>query len=55
MCDSEKARFEGVGRLSIGVLNCSTVDLTADVISSREVYGKQTFRMALLMVSKQFV
>ena len=47
MCDSEKVRFEGVWRLSRGVLYCSTVDLMAVVISSREVYGKQTFKIAL--------
>jgi hypothetical protein len=37
MCDSEKVRFEGVGRLCIGVLYVSTVFITAVVISWREV------------------
>jgi len=33
MCDSEKARLDGVGRLCIGVLYVSTVFITAVVIS----------------------
>lgn len=45
--DSENVRFEGVGRLWMGVLYVSTVFMTAVVISSREVYGKQTLRTAL--------
>lgn len=37
MCDSEKVRLEGVGRLCIGVLYVSTVFMTAVVISCRDV------------------
>jgi len=36
----------------MGVLNVSTVFMTAVVISWRDVYGKQMFRMALQMLDR---
>lgn len=41
--DGEK----GVLRGGVGARNSCTVDFTAEVISAREVYGKQMFRTAL--------
>jgi hypothetical protein len=55
MWDSENVRFEGVERLWMGVLYVSTVFMTAVVISSREVYGKQTLRTALWRVSRVYL
>jgi hypothetical protein len=34
-------------RGGVGARNSCTVDFTAEVISAREVYGKQMFRTAL--------